>query len=784
MTTAEGLAVGADSPTLTTVSVVVAAFASERWPQTVRAIESVRTQSYTPIEIVLVIDHNPALFASARTHFSDMVVIENAYIRGASGARNTGIEASRGELVAFLDDDAVADREWLAASVPHFKSKSVVGVGGRITPLWESPRPRWFPEEILWAVGATYRGMPSVTSKVRNVWAGNMLVRRTVCEAVGGFRLDFGKRGDREDFQAEDTEFCLRTASSAVDSEAGWLFEPRAVAAHHVPARRSTWPFLVARCFHEGRNKVIMSNLLGSDITGRERTYVLRTLPSGMLRGLVDLTKGDAAGLTRSATIGACTVAGVLGALVGEVGHRLPRGKGPARGASEPLPPVLSIANAEGLASNDEPVLVRDLDLSEPFDDLLWEDVRGTPTGGVQVLVRFASEPLGILELVSLPDKPTLAAALWDASGSSVSSRLTAAGLRVPSALSNEGVQLTHEERLRLPWVRGRRDALEAAPRISVVICTRDPDEGLELTLAAASELDYPTYEIVLVDNASTSDAVERLIASRKWAAPIRLTAEPRPGLSRARTAGLRLASGDLVAFLDDDEIPDAHWLSEYARAFHEVPEAVAASGLILARALDTPAQRYFEGLGGHSKGRGFERQVFDVRSHSDQHPLYPMPPFGAGGNMCFRRQVLLSLGGFDEALGAGTPTRGGEDTAAFADVMLAGFTTVWQPSAFVRHSHYDTFDGAGTQLRGYGIGLSAFFTRMVVTDPRRMATLLRLASRAVADVRRPGATLIGQQSLAAPRNMKRAQWLGLASGPLLYGWSRIRHMHRRGDRP
>jgi hypothetical protein len=140
---------------------------------------------------------------------------------------------------------------------------------------------------------------------------------------------------------------------------------------------------------------------------------------------------------------------------------------------------------------------------------------------------------------------------------------------------------------------------------------------------------------------------------------------------------------------------------------------------------------------------------------------------------MCFRKDVLEAIGYFDVALGAGTPSRGGEDTAALADAMLAGYTLVWQPSAFVRHSHYPDFDGAARQLRGYGLGLTAFYTRMVLADPRRVATLLRLAPKAVGDLLRPGETALGVRNTPGPDGLRRAQLSGLASGPLAYLRSR-----------
>jgi glycosyltransferase involved in cell wall biosynthesis len=420
------------------------------------------------------------------------------------------------------------------------------------------------------------------------------------------------------------------------------------------------------------------------------------------------------------------------------------------------------------------PVLVAETELAEKLGELPTRPPAGRrPYVGVHLLVRFGSEPLGVLELPMPLDRRQLADVVWETYGEAVRSRLVAAGFTAPPTLPARGLGLPEEQRRSLTWLRGRAEALASAPPFSVVICTRDPGEDLEVTLSAAASLEYPNYEIVLVDNASETDTARRLVEGRVWGVPLRLVAEPRPGLSRARNAGARAAEGDLVAFLDDDETPDAHWLAEYARAFHEVPDASAASGLILPRSLDTDAQVFFESLGGHSKGRGFEQGVFDQASHVSQHPLYPMPPFGAGGNMCFRSDVLRSIGYFDEALGAGTRARGAEDTAAFADTMLAGFTTVWQPSAFVRHDHYESIGGAVNQLRGYGVGLTAFYTRMLVADPRRAWPMLRLLRRAVGDLRRPGTTLIGAQDGPARADLRRAQLTGLAVGPLAYLASR-----------
>ena len=194
---------------LPAVSVVIAAFADDRWNQLCDAIQSVRSQTAPVLETVVVIDHNPGL-----------LVLANTGARGASGALNSGAAACQGEIIAFLDDDARSSEHWLAALLCHFSRADIVGVGGRIDPLWSVSRPRWFPVEFGWAVGFSYQGMPEQTQPVRNVWAGNMAIRSCVFEAIGGFREDFGKVGDVA--RPEDTDLCLRAAS-----ERGiWLYEP------------------------------------------------------------------------------------------------------------------------------------------------------------------------------------------------------------------------------------------------------------------------------------------------------------------------------------------------------------------------------------------------------------------------------------------------------------------------------------------------------------------------------------------------------------------------------
>ena len=155
-------------------SVVICAYTIERWSELAQAIASVRAQTIPPREIILVVDHNPELFARARETLSDVTVVENQQPRGLSDARNSGIAVAGGEIIAFLDDDATAAPDWLAQLSTGYADPNVVGVGGAILPHWLSRRPTWFPEEFNWVIGCDYRGLPQMTAPVRNLVASSV----------------------------------------------------------------------------------------------------------------------------------------------------------------------------------------------------------------------------------------------------------------------------------------------------------------------------------------------------------------------------------------------------------------------------------------------------------------------------------------------------------------------------------------------------------------------------------------------------------------------------------
>jgi len=335
------------------VSVVLCAYADERWPALRAAVASVLAQTRRPRELIVVVDHNPALLSRARRELDGGgLVVANEEARGLSGARNTGVALARGEVVAFLDDDAVAAPSWLEHLVAPYADPAVVAVGGSVDPRWlGGGRPAGFPPEFDWVVGCTYRGAPTTACEVRNVIGANMSFRRDVVRSLGGFRTGVGRVG-RVPEGCEETELCIRARRRLPG--AAVRFEPRARVAHAVPHARAGWRYFGARCFAEGRSKARVAAAAGPrDALASERAYTLRTLPPGVLRGLREAAHGDAGGLARSAAIvagfglttagyavGAVGAAGGGGVRRAAVGGRQPAAAPPAPSAHPRRAPV------------------------------------------------------------------------------------------------------------------------------------------------------------------------------------------------------------------------------------------------------------------------------------------------------------------------------------------------------------------------------------------------------------------------------------------------------------
>lgn len=298
------------------ISIIICAYTEERWTAILAAIASLQAQTHPPAEIILVVDHNPALFRRACTEIAEITIVENTQTRGLSGARNSGIAIARGALIGFLDDDAIAAPDWLMW-LASCVDQQVLGVGGWVEPQWEGTPPAWFPDEFLWVVGCSYRGQPTRRMPVRNPFGGCMIVRRNVFEEVGGFRSGIGRVGKRP-VGCEETELCIR--ASMHWPEHRWMFEPRARIAHCVPRDRATWRYFRSRCAAEGLSKALVARTTNASAAlATERTYVARTLPRGVVRGLRDTLRGDRQGIVRAGAI----VSGLVITTIGYVTARL-----------------------------------------------------------------------------------------------------------------------------------------------------------------------------------------------------------------------------------------------------------------------------------------------------------------------------------------------------------------------------------------------------------------------------------------------------------------------------
>ncbi len=277
------------------VTVVIPCHTERRWAGLCRAVSSVLTQAPPPKTVIVPVDGNPALYERLRCWNDEIEVVLNTSRPGASATRNAGAALAQTSIVAFLDDDASAHPHWLTNLTAPFETPEVVGTGGFVAPHWRVPTPRWFPPEFAWVVGASFRGLPTTRSVIRNAWSENMAVRRAVFEKVGGFRVDFGKVGDVS--RPEDTDLCIRMST---ETGGRWIFVPEAVVDHDVEAERARFSFFLRRCYLEGRGKIELARLNGgrADLV-EERLYMRRTLPHGIvehaLRGLRARNLGEVA---------------------------------------------------------------------------------------------------------------------------------------------------------------------------------------------------------------------------------------------------------------------------------------------------------------------------------------------------------------------------------------------------------------------------------------------------------------------------------------------------------
>lgn len=446
-----------------------------------------------------------------------------------------------------------------------------------------------------------------------------------------------------------------------------------------------------------------------------------------------------------------------------------------------------------------EPVRMLEVEISQPLPMVAAIDAQtGRTYRRGLALVRLHTQPLGLID-VQLEAKglsaSDYAAQIWDALGPDINQHLQRDGLQAEHKLEPTGLPGGD-----MPsCLRLRAQFLADPPFVSVIIPTHERAHQLRSSLRSVLALNYPwsRYEVVVVDSAprtnATSELVEQIGLSSSDCPRVCYIREDRPGRGRACNRGLSIARGEIVAFTDDDVVVDAHWLAELARGFSVAEATACVSGLILPLELETIAQAWFlsrfrpEYTAPRAADPQFTQRLFGISDHRPNMPLYPykLPEGAARGIIAYKRSVLRSVGHFDPALGAGTPTGGGEDLDLALRTMLKGYKLAYEPAAVAYHQYRREYSALRRQMYGYGVGYSACLAKTMLANPHLLpdlaGKLLRSARLALSSSFNPRTQADSGHKRRPYR--KELTWLwrwGFLYGPIAY----FRSRGQRGPHP
>jgi GT2 family glycosyltransferase len=403
------------------------------------------------------------------------------------------------------------------------------------------------------------------------------------------------------------------------------------------------------------------------------------------------------------------------------------------------------------------PLRVAVIDVTDPLSDLDCARADQPPYAGAFILACRSGCPLGIVEIPLHGTRITAAELERE-----LRCQLGEAWFRESSYSHSSGAKLA---------------------RASVVVPSifARPTQ-LQRCVERLAKLDHPDYEVIVVDNRPASAPAADIEGAR-------VVREPHPGISAARNRGLATATGEIIAFTDDDVVVDRRWLRVLSERFARQPDVAAITGLVVPGELETSAQVLFE-QSGSSPDRIFVPLTFkrigrfQVLRHAPEeggdrvHSLYATGEFGLGSNMAFRTSVLRAVGGFDEALGTGTPARGGEDLAMLLELLAGGHELAYEPEAITFHSHRDSLDQLEDQIKGYGIGFTAMLTAVALRDPRHLVGLAAALAPWLRSLRDPASAKQSHHTQDYPSGLARAELRGMLTGPFEYLRSRQVQRH------
>jgi O-antigen biosynthesis protein len=758
-------------------SVSVAVCTRDRGGDLERCLEALLRLDPAPLEIV-VVDNAPATSETrdlVQTHFRDAVRYVLEPRPGLDWARNRAVLETRGDIIAFTDDDVLVEHGWVGVIAETFAaSPDVMAVTGLVAPAeLESEAQHLFEKyggfgrgfARHWYRRSECAGSPRPATHGAGAYGtgANMAFRRALFERIGGFahELDVGTATNG----GGDLEYFFRVLREGFTL----VYEPRAVVWHR---HRRTIPALLAQMRGWGTGfwaYIHYSRLRYPDEVPAFRRFgrwwYFSFIGARLWRAAARHVPGDAPA--------ALALTELRGSFAGRAALRRAREQAEAAARAFPdepsLPPAAPNAGgsppAQGLRA--PRTAVRSVELAAPF----------APIAGlagyraVELHLTRDGAPVGRQSAVAEGD------------------RLSVAQLRDVVA-EHVARELRRVERDRLGavlrlWLHGlagetEPDAwrLASGATVSVVIATHDrPDDLRRCLRAIAAQRTPHRLEVIVVDNHPASGVTEPVAAEFSFT---RYVAEPRAGTSYARNSGVRAATGSIVAYTDDDTRPDPNWLERLVAPFAR-PEVMVVTGNVLPLELESDAQHLFERYGG--LGRGFRSREFGPVWFRGFRRAVPTWEIGATANAAIRASAFRhpAIGLFDEALGGGTPAPVGEDTYLFYRVLAAGFRVVYEPAAVVWHRHRREMSELRAQIFGYSAGHVAYHLTTWLRDGDRRGLLRVLLELPLHDLRM--LVLVAGRRAPYPTEMVLAEVGGHLAGPLAY-WRATRRARRLGRSP
>ncbi len=426
------------------------------------------------------------------------------------------------------------------------------------------------------------------------------------------------------------------------------------------------------------------------------------------------------------------------------------------------------------MENQDFPYRIVEVELSRPLPNLTSVDQeKGFSCKRALLLVRMHSYPIGTVEVeLSQKEAPTeiYTCQIWQELGEAINAHLLRDGFTRTDKL-DECLSTCHQK----PTCLLEREQFVAdAPDVSILVATHNRPDQLAHCLDSLLALDYPRFEIIVIDNAPSNDETEQMIVhDYQHTCKVRYVREDVPGLARAHNRGLEVTQAPYIAITDDDVRVDRHWLTELMKGFSLAERVGCVTGAIFPIEIHTKAQYWIEHSAGFSKG--YQRRIYDLKDNRPEHPLFPYAAgmFGSGANMAFDTRILREVGGFDDGLGAGSMAMGGDDLASFFQIVADGYTLVYEPAAIVYHKHYREYTKLCKTAYGYGAGLTAYLTKTLLERPSRFMDIARRLPYGLYYALHGNSPKNARKTVDYPRELNWLERKGMAAGPLLYLRSR-----------